>query len=77
MNHGEEITREKFKKTIQEELGIKEEKIHLFDRRNRFIFSKHGLEKKVPVKENNEKNDEKELNNKEKEEKVIKRKKNV
>ena len=77
LNHGEEITREKFKKTIQEELGIKEEKIHLFDRRNRFIFSKHGLEKKVPVKENNEKNDEKELNNKEKEEKVIKRKKNV
>lgn len=77
LNHGEEITREKFKKIIQEELGINEEKIHLFDRRNRFIFSKHGLEKKVPVKENNEKNYEKELNNKEKEEKVIKRKKNV
>ena len=73
LNHGEEITREKLKKTIQEELGINEEKIHLFDRRNRLIFSKHGLEKKVPVKENNEKK----LNNKEKEGKVIKRKKNV
>lgn len=64
LNHGEEMTREKFKKVIQEELNIDEDKIHLFDKRNRFIFSKHGLEKKVPVKENNEKNDEKELNNK-------------
>ena len=49
LNHGEEITREKFKKVIQEELDIDEGKIHLFDKRNRFIFSKHGLEKKVPI----------------------------
>ena len=77
LNHGEEIVREKFKRTIENALDIDEDKIHLYDKRNRFIFSKHGLEKKVPVKENNEKNDEKELNNKEKEEKVIKRKYSV
>ena len=49
INHGEEITREKFKKKILDELNIGEEKIHLYDKRNRFVFSKHGLEKKVPV----------------------------
>ena len=49
LNHGEEITREKFKKVIEEELQIEESKIHLFDKRNRFIFSKYGLEKKVPI----------------------------
>ena len=52
LNHGEEFVREKFKRTISEELHIDEEKIHLFDKRNKFVFSKHGLEKKVPIKEN-------------------------
>ena len=56
LNHGEEIVREKFKKIIEEELDINEEKIHLFDKRNRFIFSKHGLEKIVPIQEKNKKN---------------------
>ena len=77
LNHGEEITREKFKKVIQEELDIDEGKIHLFDKRNRFIFSKHGLEKKVPIifpiiPEEKEK--EKERKEK-KEKKIIKREK--
>mgnify|MGYP003086858121 CR=1 FL=1 len=49
LNHGEEIVREKFKKVIQEKLDIDEGKIHLFDKRNKFIFSKYGLEKKVPI----------------------------
>ena len=50
LNHGEEIVREKFKRTIEKRLGINEDKIHLFDRRNKFIFSKYGLEKKIPEK---------------------------
>ena len=74
LNHGEEIVREKFKKIIEEELDINEEKVHLFDKRNRFIFSKHGLEKIVPIKEKNKKNREKCSG---KEGKVIKRKYNI
>lgn len=74
LNHGEESTREKFKKVIQEELGINEEKIHLFDRRNRFIFSKHGLEKVIPIQEPNKEKQKKNEKYNEKEEKVIKRK---
>lgn len=50
LNHGEEIVREKFKRTIEKRLGINEDKIHLFDRRNKFFFSKYGLEKKIPEK---------------------------
>lgn len=50
INHGEELVREKFKRTIEKRLGINEDKIHLFDRRNKFIFSKYGLEKKIPEK---------------------------
>ena len=69
LNHGEEITREKFKKVIEEELQIEESKIHLFDKRNRFIFSKYGLEKKVPVKEEENEKERKEK----KEKKIIKR----
>ena len=49
LNHGEEIVREKFKRVIEEELDIDEDKIHLFDKRNKFVFSKHGLEKKIPI----------------------------
>ena len=71
LNHGEEMTREKFKRIIEQELGIEENKIHLFDKRNRFIFSKHGLEKKIPIKEE-EKQNEKERKEK-KEKKIIKR----
>lgn len=71
LNHGEEMTREKFKRVIEQELGIEENKIHLFDKRNRFIFSKHGLEKKIPIKEE-EKQNEKERKEK-KEKKIIKR----
>ena len=74
LNHGEEIVREKFKKIIEEELDINEEKVHLFDKRNRFIFSKHGLEKIVPIQEKNKKNREKCSG---KEGKVIKRKYNI
>ena len=74
LNHGEEIVREKFKKIIEEELDINEEKVHLFDKRNRFIFSKHGLEKIVPIQEKNTKNREKCSG---KEGKVIKRKYNI
>lgn len=77
LNHGEEIVREKFKKIIEEELDINEEKIHLFDKRNRFIFSKHGLEKIVPIQEKNKKNSEKLEKCSGKEEKVIKRKYNI
>ena len=77
LNHGEEIVREKFKKIIEEELDINEEKIHLFDKRNRFIFSKHGLEKIVPIQEKNKKNREKLEKYSGKEEKVIKRKYNI
>lgn len=50
LNHGEEIVREKFKRTIEKRLGINEDKIHLFDKKNKFIFSKYGLEKKIPEK---------------------------
>ena len=71
LNHGEEMTREKFKRVIEQELGIEENKIHLFDKRTRFIFSKHGLEKKIPIKEE-EKQNEKERKEK-KEKKIIKR----
>lgn len=77
LNHGEEIVREKFKKIIEGELDINEEKIHLFDKRNRFIFSKHGLEKIVPIQEKNKKNGEKLEKCSGKEEKVIKRKYNI
>lgn len=77
LNHGEEIVREKFKKIIEEELDINEEKIHLFDKRNRFIFSKHGLEKIVPIQEKNKKNSEKLEKCSGKEEKIIKRKYNI
>ena len=77
LNHGEEIVREKFKKIIEEELDINEEKVHLFDKRNRFIFSKHGLEKIVPIQEKNKKNREKLEKCSGKEEKVIKRKYNI
>ena len=66
--------REQFKKIIEEELDINEEKVHLFDKRNRFIFSKHGLEKIVPIQEKNKKNREKCSG---KEGKVIKRKYNI
>lgn len=70
LNHGEEITREKFKRVIEEELQIEESKIHLFDKMNRFTFSKHGLEKIVPViLEEKEKEKDKER----KEKKIIKR----
>ena len=69
LNHGEEIVREKFKRTIAEELNIDEDKIHLYDRRNRFVFSKHGLEKKVPIIPEQK---EKEIKQK-KEKKIIKR----
>ena len=77
LNHGEEIVREKFKRTIENELEIDESKIHLFDRRNRFVFSKDGLEKKVPIKENNIEKKEKEKHKHEETEKIIKRKKNI
>ena len=69
LNHGEEIVREKFKRSIQEELDIDEDKIYLYDRRNRFVFSKHGLEKKVPIIPEEK---EKEIKQK-KEKKIIKR----
>ena len=77
LNHGEEMTREKFKRTIENELEIDESKIHLFDRRNRFVFSKDGLEKKVQIKENNIEKKEKEKHKHEETEKIIKRKKNI
>ena len=70
------MTREKFKKIIQEELGIEENKIHLYDKRNRFIFSKYGLEKIVPIQEKNQENQKTNEKSSGKE-KVIKRKKNV
>ena len=69
LNHGEEMTREKFKKTITEKLEIDESKIHLFDKRNRFIFSKHGLEKIVPIIDEQKDKERKEK----KEKKIIKR----
>lgn len=69
LNHGEEFVREKFKKTIAEELKIDESKIHLFDKRNRFIFSKHGLEKIVPIIDEQKDKERKEK----KEKKIIKR----
>ena len=75
LNHGEEIVREKFKRTISEELNIDEDKIHLYDKRNKFVFSKHGLEKKVPVQEKNQKNQK--TNEKCNEKEVIKRKYNI
>lgn len=50
LNHGEEIVREKFKRTIEKKLHMDEDKIHLYDKRNKFIFSKYGLEKKIPEK---------------------------
>lgn len=77
LNHGEEIVREKFKKIIEEELDINEEKVQLFDKRNRFIFSNHGLEKIVPIQEKNKKKREKLEKCSGKEEKVIKRKYNI
>ena len=76
LNHGEEIVREKFKRTISEELNIDEDKIHLYDKRNKFIFSKHGLEKKVPIQEKNQENQKTNEKSSGKE-KVIKRKKNI
>ena len=76
LNHGEEMTREKFKKVI-EELGIEENKIHLYDKRNKFVFSKHGLEKIVPIQEKNQENQKTNEKCNEKEEKVIKRKYSV
>ena len=75
LNHGEEIVREKFKRTISEELNIDEDKIHLYDKRNKFVFSKHGLEKKVPVQEKNQENQK--TNEKCNEKEVIKRKYNI
>lgn len=69
LNHGEELVREKFKRTIAEELDIDEDKIHLYDRRNRFVFSKHGLEKKVPIIPEEKEKERKER----KEKKIIKR----
>lgn len=69
LNHGEEFVREKFKRTIEEELKIDGSKIHLFDKRNKFVFSKHGLEKKVPIIPEQK---EKEIKQK-KEKKIIKR----
>ena len=75
LNHGEEFVREKFKRTISEELHIDEDKIHLFDKRNKFVFSKHGLEKKVPIKENYIEKEEKHKH--EETEKIVKRKKNI
>ena len=75
LNHGEEIVREKFKRTISEELNIDEDKIHLYDKRNKFVFSKHGLEKKVPVQEKNQENQK--TNEKCNEKEVIKRKYSV
>lgn len=77
LNHGEEIVREKFKRVIEEELDIDEDKIHLFDKRNKFIFSKHGLEKVIPIQELNKEKQKKNEKYNEKEEKVIKRKYNV
>ena len=76
LNHGEESTREKFKRTIENELEIGEDKIHLYDKRNRFIFSKYGLEKIVPIQEKNQENQKTNEKSSGKE-KVIKRKKNV
>lgn len=75
LNHGEEFVREKFKRIISEELHIDEDKIHLFDKRNKFVFSKHGLEKKVPIKENYI--EKKEKHKHEETEKIVKRKKNI
>ena len=75
LNHGEEFVREKFKRIISEELHIDEEKIHLFDKRSKFVFSKHGLEKKVPIKENYI--EKKKKHKHEEIEKIIKRKKNI
>ena len=77
LNHGEEITREKFKRVIEVELNIDEDKIHLYDKRNRFIFSKYGLEKIVPIQEKNQENQKTNEKSSEKEEKVIKRKYSV
>ena len=76
LNHGEESTREKFKRIIENELEIDEDKIHLYDKRNRFIFSKYGLEKIVPIQEKNQENQKTNEKSSGKE-KVIKRKKNV
>ena len=76
LNHGEESTREKFKRTIENGLEIGEDKIHLYDKRNRFIFSKYGLEKIVPIQEKNQENQKTNEKSSGKE-KVIKRKKNV
>ena len=50
-------------------MKIDESKIHLFDKRNKFVFSKHGLEKKVPIIPEQK---EKEIKQK-KEKKIIKR----
>ena len=50
INHGEELVREKFKRKVEKKLHMDEEKIHLYDKRNKFIFSKYGLEKKIPEK---------------------------
>ena len=50
INHGEELVREKFKRKVEKNLHMDEDKIHLYDKRNKFIFSKYGLEKKIPEK---------------------------
>ena len=50
INHGEELVREKFKRKVEKKLHMDEDKIHLYDKRNKFIFSKYGLEKKIPEK---------------------------
>lgn len=76
LNHGEEIVREKFKRTIENELDIDEDKIHLYDKRNRFIFSKYGLEKIVPIQEKDQENQKTNEKSSGKE-KVIKRKYNI
>lgn len=47
LNHGEDEIREKFKKMIIFKTGLSEEKIFLYDSRQKFIFDKNGLRKTI------------------------------
>lgn len=47
LNHGEDEIREKFKKMIIFKTGLSEEKIFLYDYKQKFIFDKNGLRKTI------------------------------
>ena len=47
LNHGEDEIREKFKKMIIFKTGLSEEKIFLYDSKQKFIFDKNGLRKTI------------------------------